>query len=112
MLIGESCDAQSVCFRATDNACPIDVHRDVRVTDLLEGRIEMSMLRADLNVSLKFIAPMSVVDGDHVASLQICCDTVDPIERSLIKAPMFEDVDARRTQTCRLGGRQVFPCCR
>ena len=85
VLIGESRDAQSVCFRATGNACPIDVHRDVRVTDLFKGRIEMSMLGADLNISLKFIARMSVVDGDHVASLQICCDTVDPIERSLIK---------------------------
>ena len=37
MLIGESCDVQSICLCATDNACPIDLHRDVRVTNLLEG---------------------------------------------------------------------------
>ena len=45
----------------------------------------MSMLGADLNVSLKFIARMAVVDGDHVASLQVRSQVIDPIERNLIK---------------------------
>ena len=85
MLIGESCDAQSICLCATGNARPIDLHRDVRVTNLLEGRIEMPMLRADLNASLKFIARMPVINCDHITSLQICGDTVHPIERGLIK---------------------------
>ncbi len=85
MLIGESCQAQAVCFRATGNACPIDVHRNVRVTDLVKRRVEMSMLGADLNVSLKFIAPMAVVDDDRVPSLQVRSQAIDPIERSLIR---------------------------
>ena len=85
MLIGESDDGESVFFRATGNVCPIDVHGDVRVTDLFKGRVEMSMLGADLNVSLKFIARMPVVDGDHVASLQVPSQVVDPIKRNLIK---------------------------
>ncbi len=85
MLISESCDAQSICLCATGNACPIDLHRDVRVTNLIEGRIEMPMLRADLNASLKFISRMPVINCDHITSLQICGDTVHPIERSLIK---------------------------
>ena len=85
MLIGEPCDAQFICLRAMGNACPIDMHRDVRVTDFFEGRIETSMLDADLNVSLKFTDRMSVVDGDHVASLQVRSQAVDPIDRNLIK---------------------------
>ena len=45
----------------------------------------MSMLRADLNVSLKFIAQMPVIDRQHIAALQICRDIVHPIECRLIK---------------------------
>ena len=45
----------------------------------------MSMLGADLNASLKFLARMPVIDCDHITTLQICRDFVDPIERSLIK---------------------------
>ena len=37
MLVGESGDGESVCLRATSNARPIDVHRNVRVTDLFKG---------------------------------------------------------------------------
>jgi hypothetical protein len=85
MLVSESGDAQSVCFRARDNARPIDVHRDICVTDLLKGRVEMSMLGAKLNVSLKFIARRSVVDGDRIASLQICGDAVHPVECRLVE---------------------------
>ena len=85
MLIGEPRDAQFICLRAMGNACPIDMHGDVRVTDFFKGRIEISMLGADSNVSLKFIARMSVVDGNHVASLQIRGQVVDPIQRNLIK---------------------------
>src|ERR1044071_6394846 len=85
MLIGESGDGESVCLRATSNAGPIDVHRNVCVTDLFKGRVEMSMPGADLNISLGFIARMSVVYGDHVASLQVRSQVIDPFERSLIK---------------------------
>jgi hypothetical protein len=56
MLIGESCEAQSVCIRAAGNASPIDMQRDVCVTDFLKWRIEMSVLGANLKVSLEFIA--------------------------------------------------------
>src|SRR4029450_1188843 len=85
MLVSESCHVQAVCLRATGNASPIDVHRNVGVTDLFKGRVEMSMLGADLNVSLKFIARMSVVDNDGVASLQVCGQVVDPIQGNLIE---------------------------
>ncbi len=88
MLIGQPCDAQFICFRAMGNACPIDMDRDVRVTDFFEGRIETSMLGTDLNVSLKFIARMSVVDGEHVASLQVRSQVVDPIERNFEMIPV------------------------
>ena len=43
------------------------------------------MSRTNLNISLKFIARMSVIDGDHITSLQLGCDAVQPIERGLIK---------------------------
>ena len=85
MLVGESCDAQTVRRRAARNARPIDVHRDVCVTDFLKGGIEMSVLGANLNACLKLIARMSIVDRDRIASLQVRSEVVDPIERSLIK---------------------------
>ena len=85
MLVSEPCDAQSICLCTTGNACPIDLHRDVRVTNLLKGRIEVSMAGANLDISLKLIARMTVINGDHITSLQICGDAVHPIERSLIK---------------------------
>ena len=37
MLIGESRHAQAICLRATGDACPIDLHRNVCVTDLFKG---------------------------------------------------------------------------
>src|SRR5713101_1631254 len=85
MLIGESCDAQSICLCATGNACPIDLQRDVGVTNLLKGRVEMSMAGANLNISRKFIARFTVIDGDDVAALQVRGDGVDPVECRLIK---------------------------
>ena len=85
MLIGESCDAQSICLCATGNARPIDLHRDVRVTNLLKGRVEVSMAGANLDIFPKFIARMPVINGDHITSLQVYCDAVHPIERGLIK---------------------------
>jgi len=72
MLIGESCGAQSICLCATGNACPIDLYRDVRATNLLKGRVEVSMSGANLDISLKVIARMPVINGDHITSLQIC----------------------------------------
>ena len=85
MLISESGDGESVCLRATSNARPIDVHRNVCVTDLFKGRVEMSMLGADLNIALRIIARVPVVDDDRVPSLQVRSQAIDPIERSLIK---------------------------
>ena len=85
MLIGESCDAQSICLCATGNACPIDLHGDVRVTNFLKGRVHVPMAGANLDISLKFIAQTPVINRDHITALQICCDVVHPIERSLIK---------------------------
>src|SRR6267143_5350606 len=90
MLIGKSCDAQFICLRPTGSACPIDLHRDVRVTNLLKGRIQVSMAGANLNSSLKFIARMPVINGDHIPSQQICGDAVHPIERGLIKRRAWE----------------------
>jgi len=43
------------------------------------------MAGANLNISLKFIARVPVINGDHITSLQICGDAVHPIERGLIK---------------------------
>ena len=85
MLIDESGDMQAVCLRAPGDARPIHVHRDVRVTDLLERRIQMPMLRADLNAFVKFIARKSVIDRRRCSRVQVCRNGVDPIECSLIK---------------------------
>src|SRR5947208_3619060 len=55
------------------------------MSDLLEGGIKISMLRAHLNISVKFAAQRPVIDRDHVPALQVCCDAVDPIKRGLVK---------------------------
>ena len=39
----------------------------------------------------EILARMPVIDGDHIASLQICRDLVHPIERSLIKRPCLSN---------------------
>jgi hypothetical protein len=53
MLIGKPGDVQPICLRTLDNASPIYRHRNVRVSDLFERRMQISMLSADLNGSLK-----------------------------------------------------------
>src|SRR4030095_9766251 len=55
MLIGKSGDAQPVRPRTFDNSFPMHRHRDVRVSYLLEWRIQISMSRADFNGSLKLL---------------------------------------------------------
>src|SRR5215510_13843767 len=76
---------QGVSLRALNNARPIHMHRDVRMPDLLEWRIKVSMSRADLNVSLKFSGRTPVIDRDHIPALQVRRDVVDPVKRCLIR---------------------------
>src|SRR5260370_4158505 len=84
MLIGKSDDVQSICVRTLDNACPIYRHRNVRMSDLFERGIQISMLGSDLNVSLKLLVQKPVIDGNHITTLQVRRDFIDAIERSLI----------------------------
>jgi len=69
MLVSESGDTQPVCLRALDNRRPFHGHRNVRMPDLLEWRTKIAMLRAHLNVSLKFIFQTPVIERDNVAPL-------------------------------------------
>src|SRR6266481_4863565 len=87
MLVGESGDAQPVCPRALDNARPIHLHRDIRLPDLFEWRIKISMLRAHLDLCLKFVRQTSVIDRDNISALQFRCDVVNPFEGRLIESP-------------------------
>src|SRR5204863_8784583 len=48
----------------------------------------MSVFGADLNVSLKFLAQKTIVDRNHITTLQVRRDLVDPVEGSLIE-PSF-----------------------
>src|SRR6266480_5870684 len=85
MLIGKADDAESVLTGALGDAFPIDVRGDIRVADLFEWQIEMSMLGADLNGGLKIFADVAVIDDQDVTALEICCRIIDPIERGLIE---------------------------
>src|SRR6478672_12340797 len=89
MLIGESGHAQAVSLRAPGNARPIHVHRDVRMPDLLKWRTKVSMPRSNLNGFLKFGGRTPVIDRDDVATLQVRCDIVDPVERGLVERPFI-----------------------
>src|SRR5439155_19170656 len=86
MLIGEPGDAQSVCFRTMDDTRPIDRHRDISLSDLFEWRTQPSMLCADLNVSLNFLAQPAVIDCNDIPPLQVCRDLVHPIKDSVVKS--------------------------
>src|SRR5437763_15690996 len=85
VLIGKSGNAQPVCLRTLDNAFPMHKHRDVRVPDLFEWRIQISMFSADLNVSLKFLAQKTIVDRNHITTLQVRRDLIESLEGSLIE---------------------------
>ena len=85
MLIGESSYVQAVCLRALNNARPTQTHRNVCMPDFLEGRIKISMLRAHLNLFVKFAARTPVIDGDYIPTLQVHSDAIDPIKRGLVK---------------------------
>src|SRR5437773_10088416 len=62
----------------------------VRVPDLLKRRSEKTMLRANLQGSLRsvpcveFITRIPVIDCDDVTACELARDIVDPIERSEI----------------------------
>src|SRR5947208_13929942 len=86
MLIGESGDAQSVCFRTMDDTRPIDRHRDISLSDLFEWRTQTPMLCADLNVSLNFLAQPAVIDCNDIPPLQVCRDLVHPIKGNVVKS--------------------------
>src|SRR5206468_1034734 len=85
MLIGKSGDVQPVCLRTLDNASPMHRHRDVRVSDLFEWRIQISMSRSGFNGSLKLLGQKAVIDHNQIATLQVRRDLVDGLERSLIE---------------------------
>src|SRR6266481_7781779 len=85
MLIGESGDTQSVCLRTFDNASPMHRHRDVRLSDLFEWRIQISMSRPNLNGALEFLVQKPVIDRNHITTLQVRRDVVDGLKRSLIE---------------------------
>ena len=104
MLIGEAGDMQAVCLRALGDAYPIDVHRDVRVTNSLERRIQMSMFRADLNACIKLVAPMPVIDREDIAASQFRRNIVDPMKCRLIESPFFP----RRLGSCRSLGKRAL----
>src|SRR5437660_11984038 len=91
MLIGESGDGQSVCFRTMDDTRPIDRHCDISLSDLFEWRTQTSMLCADLNVSLNPLAEPAVIDRNDIPPLQVCRDLIDPGERSLARLPVSID---------------------
>src|SRR5438876_585761 len=79
--------AISAHIRANGNPEPLtdrisESERRACLTCELETR---QRRRAGLDISLKFIAQTPVINRDHITALQICCDVVHPIERSLIK---------------------------
>src|SRR5262245_39767595 len=85
MLIGKSGDPQPVCLRALHNASPVHRHSDVRVSDVFERRIQISMSSADLNGSLKPFVQRTVIDRNYITTPQVCRDLVNRLKRSLIE---------------------------
>src|SRR5262245_33591097 len=85
MLIGESGNTEPICLRAINNASPIHRYSNVRLSDSFEWGIQIPMARADLSVSLKLLVQKTVIDRDHITTLQVRCDLVDRLERSLIE---------------------------
>src|SRR2546423_4644003 len=83
MLVGKASDAQSICFCALGNILPIDIHCDVGISDLFKRRIEIAVAGADLNAVPA--SRMAVIDRNHIATLQVCRDLVDPAHCCLVE---------------------------
>src|SRR6476469_2870677 len=47
------------------------------------------MVGTDLNGSPKILVRAAVIDRNHIAALQIRCDSVNPVERGLIKSRLI-----------------------
>src|SRR5947208_7348586 len=97
MLIGKASDAQAVCLRTLDDAPPIDVHRDVGLSDSVERRIEVAMSSADLSAIVRFLLGETVINGNHIATLQVRCDVVDALKCSLIENRLV-NIDRKSTR--------------
>src|ERR1700719_997197 len=69
MLIGETRDPQPVRFRAFGDVSPVDMHADVGLPNLLEGRVKMPMVCARLNHFAKMVSRESVIDRDDKSAL-------------------------------------------
>src|SRR5206468_12423913 len=96
MLVDKTGDAQCVCFRTLDNTPPNHAHCDVGLSDLFEGRIKITVPSADLNAVPGSLVRAAVIDSNHIATLQVRRDFVDPADRCLvenrfIKGPFEED---------------------
>src|SRR6266540_6743941 len=109
MLIGAADDAQAVGLRALGDARPIHVHRDVRMADMLEWRIENSMSRADLNVSLKFGIRTPIIDRDNIPALQVRCEVVDPVKRRLIRLHVVIDRSLNENKVIAIDANKFLP---
>src|SRR6476620_11151684 len=48
------------------------------------------MVGADLNGSPQILVRAAVIDRNHIAALQIWCDSVNPVERGLIKSRLID----------------------
>src|ERR1051326_4143723 len=84
MLVGESRHAQAVLLRHFREVGPIDVCGGVGLADLLEGRIERAMLRANLNHFAEFLPPKAVINRNHKSAFQLCRYIRDPVELRLV----------------------------
>src|SRR5262245_34727180 len=84
MLVGKSSNTQPVCLRTLNNTFPIDEHRNIRVADLFERRIQISMLGTDLK-PFKLLVQKSVIDDNQITPLQVHRDLVDGLERGFIE---------------------------
>src|SRR5215469_12493008 len=77
--------------------------------DLLEGRIKISMLRTDLNVSLKLGARTSVVDRDYITAMQIRGDALDPVKCRLVKLHALISWSLNENKFIAIDANKFFP---
>ena len=76
MLIGEAFDFETARFRTLDNTRPFDMRGDIGVADLIEWRLQQTMLRADLQCPRrsmrreKFVMRIAVINREHVTAIE------------------------------------------
>src|SRR5437762_13387836 len=96
MLIGEADECQARFFGAFLDACPLDVCRDVGLSDLNQRRRQYAMAGPTLQSArrtfraIEFSTRMAVIDGENEPASEFASNIFDPVQRHQVDLGFVE----------------------